>query len=167
VEPGGSAKVGEPMMSLWLGTPWVEAWVDEKKLAVIKIGNAADVTLTAFPKYKLRGRVEAISVLADKEMQAAPVPATLHSFFPQNSMVAVRISVPTDQIRLQPGLTALVGIDHSGSRMTQPIVRGHQDFILTSVAPEPGRLNSPKLLQSATNTTDSLSGGWQALVKRE
>src|SRR5438445_6371102 len=25
VEPGGSARVGEPMMSLWLGAPWIQA----------------------------------------------------------------------------------------------------------------------------------------------
>lgn len=132
VEPGGSAKVGEPMMSLWLGVPWVEAWVDEKKLSGIRIGNPADVTLTAFPKYKLRGRVEAIGVLADKELQAVPVPATLHSFFTLNSMVPVRISIPGDQIRLQPGLTALVGIEHSAARSSQVAARGHEEFIANS-----------------------------------
>src|SRR5438093_26484 len=37
IEPGGSAKVGEPLISLWLGAPWIEAWVDEKYLARIKV----------------------------------------------------------------------------------------------------------------------------------
>jgi membrane fusion protein, multidrug efflux system len=110
VEPGGSARVGEPMMTLWIGAPWIEAWADEDKLSRIRIGSSVDVTLTAFPGRKLRGRVESIGVFADKELQAAPVPTTLHSLFPKNAMVPIRIAVFADQLRLQPGLSALVGI---------------------------------------------------------
>jgi len=116
VEPGGSAKVGEPMMSLWLGPPWVEAWVNERKLDHIQIGSPADVTLSAFPGRKLHGQVEAIGVLTDTALQAETaslakaVPDTLHSFFVPDSMVPVRIVVPDSPVRLQPGLTALVGI---------------------------------------------------------
>jgi multidrug resistance efflux pump len=110
VEPGGSAKVGEPMMSLWLGAPWIEAWVDEKKLAQIRISSPVDVTLTAFPGRKLRGQVESIGVLADKELQSSPVPSALHSFFADNAMIPVRIAVADEIVRLQPGLSATVGI---------------------------------------------------------
>ncbi|HTI97836.1 MAG TPA: HlyD family efflux transporter periplasmic adaptor subunit [Dongiaceae bacterium] len=113
VEPGGSAKVGEPMISLWLGAPWVEAWVDEKKLARIKIGSAVDVTLAAFPNHKLRGQVESIGVLTDKEMSESPVPSTLHSLFSDSAMIPIRIAVPEDTVRLQPGLSAFVGISDS------------------------------------------------------
>lgn len=120
VEPGGSARVGEPMMSLWLGAPWIEAWVDEKKLGGIKIGSAVDITLTAFPNRKLRGSVETIGVLADKELEGAPVPATLHAFFVPNSMVPIRIAVPESPVRLQPGLTAVVGIRDSASSGPAP-----------------------------------------------
>jgi membrane fusion protein (multidrug efflux system) len=142
VEPGGSAKVGEPMMSLWLGAPWVEAWVDEKKLSGVRIGNPADVTLAAFPKYKLRGRVEGVGVLADKELQALPVPATLHSFFTLNSMVPIRISVPGDQIRLQPGLTVVVGIEHSAAHPSQVTAKGRDEFIANSTKPDSRRVSA-------------------------
>src|SRR5204863_4827279 len=110
VEPGGSAKVGEPMLTLWLGTPWIEAWADEKKLAHIAIDSSVDVTLTAYPGRQFAGRVEAIGVLADRQLQAETVPATLHSLFPPDAMFRIRIAVSTDQFRIQPGLTALVGI---------------------------------------------------------
>jgi membrane fusion protein (multidrug efflux system) len=109
VEPGGSAKVGDPMMSLWLGTPWIEAWVDEKKISRIKVGSAVDVTFAAYPGRKLRGKVESFGVLADKELRNSPVPA-LHSLLSDNAKIPVRISVPDDQLRLQPGLSAVVGI---------------------------------------------------------
>ena len=110
VEPGGSAKVGEPMLTLWVGAPWIEAWADEKKLAHIAIDSPVDVTLTAYPGRQFQGRVEAIGVLADRQLQPETVPATLHSLFPPNAMVPIRIAVSTGQVRIQPGLTALVGI---------------------------------------------------------
>lgn len=110
IEPGGSAKVGEPMLSLWVGEPWIEAWADEKKLAHIAIDNPVDITLTAYPGHQFQGRVEAIGVLADRQLQSESVPSTLHSLFPPNAMVPIRIAVATDQFRVQPGLTALVGI---------------------------------------------------------
>jgi membrane fusion protein (multidrug efflux system) len=122
VEPGGSAKVGEPLLSLWLGAPWVEAWVDEKHLAKIKVGSAVDVTLTAYRGQKLRGQVEAIGVLADKELQAMPVPPTLHALFTDNAMIPIRIAVSSDRHRLQPGLTALVGIRNARTDVRPPAV---------------------------------------------
>jgi multidrug resistance efflux pump len=155
VELGGSAKVGEPMMSLWLGTPWLEAWVDEKKLSRIKIGSPVDVTLTAFPDRKLRGNVEAIGVLADKELQAEAVPSTLHSFFVPNAMIPIRIAVPDDQLRLQPGLSALVGIRHDMPPFAQKLASaGHS--VLTALGalafpgrPKPGTVN-PSVSPSPT-----------------
>jgi membrane fusion protein, multidrug efflux system len=110
VEPGGSAKVGEPMLTLWVGVPWIEAWADEKKLAHIAIDSPVDVTLTAYPGRQFQGRVESIGVLADRQLQAETVPSTLHSLFPPNAIVPIRIAVSMDQFRIQPGLTALVGI---------------------------------------------------------
>jgi len=110
VEPGGSAKVGEPILTLWLGEPWVEAWVDEKRLSRIGIGRQVDITLTAYLGRKLRGRVESIGVLSDRELQAETVPSTLHSLFPSEAMVPIRIAVQGTELRLQPGLSAIVGI---------------------------------------------------------
>ena len=110
VEPGGSAKVGEPILTLWLGKPWIEAWVDEKRLSRIGIGREVDITLAAFPGRKLRGRVDAIGVLADRELQTESVPSSLHSLFPADAMVPIRIAMEGHELRLQPGLSAIVGI---------------------------------------------------------
>jgi len=132
IEPGGSAKVGEPILSLWTGTPWIEAWADEKNLTRISIGSQVDVTFAAYPGHKVQGRVEAIGVLADQELHAGPVPSTLHSLFPENAMVPIRVAVAADQIRLQPGLTALVGIaDENAGPSVQ--VAGWLDNILASI----------------------------------
>jgi membrane fusion protein, multidrug efflux system len=133
VEPGGSATVGEPMMSLWLGAPWIEAWVDEEKLARIKIGSPVDVTLIAFPGRKLRGQVDSIGVLADKELLGNSVPSTLHTFFANNAMIPVRIAVAENQVRLQPGLSAIVGIRDADSAASQKSAGSPDSFLATSV----------------------------------
>jgi membrane fusion protein (multidrug efflux system) len=132
VQPGGSAKVGEPLISLWLGAPWVEAWVDEDTLSHITVGSPVDVTLQAFPKIKLQGHVEEIGVLTDTALaatadpQAKSVPDTLHSLFLFDAMVPIRISVENPPVRLQPGLTALVGIGNTApaADASQSVNRG-------------------------------------------
>jgi len=110
VELGGSAKVGEPMISLWIGRAWVEAWADERDLSKIKIGSPVDISLDASPRHRLSGHVEAIGSVTDKQLQPTPVPSTLHSFVRQNAMVPVRIALEEDRSRIQLGLSAIVGI---------------------------------------------------------
>jgi membrane fusion protein (multidrug efflux system) len=110
VEVGGSAKVGEPMISLWIGHPWVEAWADERDLRKIKIGSAVDISLDSSPQRKWTGRVESIGLLTDKQLQVAPVPSTLHAFIRPNAMVPVRIALDEENGRAQLGLSVVVGI---------------------------------------------------------
>lgn len=114
VEVGGSARVGEPMISLWIGRGWIEAWADEKDLQRIQIGSRADVVLDACPNYKLSGRVEAIGLMSDKQLQPNPVPSDLHAILRQDAMVPVRIALAEDNSRVQLGLSAEVGI-HRGA----------------------------------------------------
>ncbi len=134
---GASAKVGDEMMSLWLGPAWVEAWVDEKHLAHVRVGNPVDVRLLAYPHHPLQGVVESIGAVADKELQddTTPVPATLHAFFVNNSLVPVRIAIPTDPLRLEPGLTAVVGI--SRAELNRVVQSRHTPAPLTASAIPP------------------------------
>ena len=126
VEVGGSEHVGEPIISLWIGRPWVEAWVDERDLRKFRIGSPADISLDASAKGKLSGKVEAIGLVTDKELQPAPVPATLHAFIRQNAMVPVRIALEADNSGVQLGLSAVVGIqkDSPSSDANVPTVLG-------------------------------------------
>ena len=110
LEVGGSARVGEPMISLWIGRGWIEAWANEKDLQRIRVGNWADVVLDACPKYKFSGRVEAIGLMSDKQLQPNPVPSDLHTLLREDAMVPIRIALTEDNSRLQLGLSAEVGI---------------------------------------------------------
>ena len=120
VEEGGSVRVGDQIVALWAGDQlWIEAWVDESDLSDLKVGNPVDVYLAAYPNQVVPGRLEALGVLSDGEFLAAALPRPIstanNSLLPVPTNVAVRISVMNQQIRLMPGLTAVVGI-HSGYR---------------------------------------------------
>jgi membrane fusion protein (multidrug efflux system) len=110
IESGGSAKVGEPILSLWTGRAWVEAWADERDLHKIQVGNYADISIDAWPDKRLTGRVESFGLMTDKQQQTSPVPTTLRSFVRQSAMVPVRIALEEDNSKLQLGLSVLVGI---------------------------------------------------------
>ena len=132
IETGGSARVGNPILSLWIGTPWIEAWAHEKHLSRITLGSPVDVTLTAFPGRKLHGQVEALGVLADKELHPQPVPAPRRSLFSQQAKVPIRVAIAADELRLQPGLTALVGIQDT-TRATPVHLARWLDRILAAI----------------------------------
>ena len=126
VEVGGAARVGEPMISLWIGRPWVEAWVDERDLRKFQIGSPADISLDASAKGKLSGRVEAIGLVTDKELQPAPLPSSRHGWIRQYAMVPVRIALDGDNSAVQLGLSAVVGIrrDSGSSDTNAPALLG-------------------------------------------
>jgi len=110
VNVGGSAKVGEPILSLWIGKAWVEAWADERDLHNIQPGSSVDISLDAVPNLRLAGHVESIGLVTDKQLQPAIVPSTLHAFIRQNAMVPIRIALEEENPPVQLGLSVLVGI---------------------------------------------------------
>lgn len=120
VNVGGSAKVGEPMLSLWIGKAWVEAWADERDLHQIHCGSPVDISFDASPDRKLAGRVESIGLVTDKQIQPVSVPSTLHAFVRQNAMVPIRIALEDENPPVQLGLSVLVGI-RKGSDKTEAI----------------------------------------------
>jgi membrane fusion protein (multidrug efflux system) len=137
VEVGGSAKVGEPMISMWFGCAWVEAWADERDLHKFRVGSPVDVSLDASPRSKLAGRVEAIGLVTDKQLQPNAVPNTLHSFVRQNAMVPLRIALEQDNFELQLGLSVLVGIKKDA---TKADAARFQDLPSAPVADSPNHL---------------------------
>ncbi len=110
VNVGGSAKVGEPILSLWIGRAWVEAWADERDLHKIQPGSPVDISFDSTPDRKLTGRVESIGLMTDKLMTPSLVPATLHAFMRNSAMVPIRIALDDENPPVQLGLSVLVGI---------------------------------------------------------
>ena len=92
------------------GRLWIEAWVNEAKLADVPVGSPAEISLGTAPTGS-NGRVESIGALTNNELLGAVVPPTLGQFVRPPTMVNVRIALEReDDPRLVPGLTAVVGI---------------------------------------------------------
>ncbi len=112
-EAGASVRVGYPIIALWSGDHlWVEAWVDESNLEHVQIDRAVDVRFAAYPGQVIEGRVKAIGVLSDGELQSAATSARREpERLLDSSRVAVHIMLPPNPgVRLMPGLSAMVGI---------------------------------------------------------
>jgi len=112
---------------------------DERALRKFRVGSAVEISRDASPSHKLAGRVEAIGLECDKQLQPAPFPATLHSFVRQNAMVPVRITLEEENPNVQLGLSAMVGIrkGRQGSDLEGPNVARESH-------PGSGRLLFPK-----------------------
>lgn len=112
-EAGASVRVGYPIVALWTGDRlWVEAWLDESDLDEVQIDHTVDVHFAAYPNQVIEGRVKAIGVLSDGELQSSSTnvrrePARIL----ESTKVAVQIALPPEPgVRLMPGLSAMVGI---------------------------------------------------------
>lgn len=81
-----------------LGTVWVEAAVPEALGAAVRLGQAAELRLAAFPGEVLRGRVAAVLPEASRETRT----------------LRVRIEVPNPGGRLRAGLFAQVRLQAAG-----------------------------------------------------
>ncbi len=133
VEVGASMKVGEPVITLWLHQQlWLEAWVDESRLADVHVGAEVDVHLTAYPNSLLVGRVTALGVVA--EPAAMHVPINPQAPLADNPIqVAVQVELPQGDARVMPGLSAVVGIRTGSPAATQPateVVVRHEPIAL-------------------------------------
>jgi multidrug resistance efflux pump len=111
VEPGTSLEVGDPVVSVWIGDRlWVEAWVDEKDLANVRIGNRASIRVKPFPDRIFQGVVEAVGVAPDFAVPESDVPQPYHARMRNTPVFLVRIAIEDPGDDLVPGLSAAVGI---------------------------------------------------------
>lgn len=83
-----------------LHTVWVTASVNEKDLALVRMGEGAQITSQGFPKEVFEGRVAMLGDTLD----------------PQTRTVPVRVVVPNPGVKLRPGMFATAMIDGPRSR---------------------------------------------------
>ncbi len=99
VRPGMSLPAGAPLARInGLGQVWLEAAVPETQAGGLKVGQAVDARLPAFPD--------------------RPVTGTLASILPENDQqsrtLRLRIELPNPDGQLRPGMTAQVSLDLAG-----------------------------------------------------
>lgn len=97
-------ELGSPSAPLFqvadLSTVWIEANLTEDKLASVKKGAAATVTVAAYPNERFAGRVTYVSSMLDKDSRTTPA----------------RIEVPNKDGRLKPEMFASAAIETGAAR---------------------------------------------------
>jgi len=119
IEAGGSAKVGEPLLAMWLGEPWIEALVSEESLRDVGVGSPVEIQIVAYPELDLQGTVSGFGILTDKAPLVPNPTPTANTLFADPARVPVKISLRNTPKNLQPGLTVLVGIEVPERRKTR------------------------------------------------
>ncbi len=120
LEPGQLLAPGQPVMAIVDAAPvWVVANLKETQLQDVKVGQAVEVDVDAYPDAKLHGRVEAIQYATGARFSLLPPDNASGNFTKVVQRVPVRITLDTAEEQrwaLRPGLSVSVAIDtRSGS----------------------------------------------------
>ena len=114
VEPGQLVQVGQPLMSLVpLDDVWVVANLKETDIAGVKLGNAVEIEIDAYPGERFAGQVESISPASGALFSLLPPDNATGNFTKvvQRIPVRIRLDRANDPAHpLRPGMSAFVTI---------------------------------------------------------
>ena len=112
LDPGAMPLAAQPVVSMFdPATLRVDANIEEKYLHDVAVGDAADISVDAFPSLRLHGRVTEILRAANSEFSLIPAEGVSGTFIKVTQRVPLRIAVaaPAD-LPLGPGLSVEVRI---------------------------------------------------------
>ena len=114
VEVGQLVQAGQPLMSVVpLDDIWVTANLKETQTADVAPGDAADITVDAYPGRHFTGHVESISPATGAKFSLLPPDNATGNFTKvvQRIPVRVRLAGPNDPVHpLRPGMSVYVAI---------------------------------------------------------
>lgn len=116
LDPGAMPLAAQPVISMFdPATLRVDANIEEKYLHDVAIGDAADISVDAYPALRLHGPVTEILRAANSEFSLIPAEGVSGTFIKVTQRVPLRIAVtaPPD-LAIGPGLSVEVRI-HSGT----------------------------------------------------
>lgn len=100
------------------GETWIEANLKETQLAGLKAGQAAEVTIDAYPNLVLHGTVESIGGTTGSQLSLIPAQNATGNWVKVVQRVPVRIHVETDaDSPLRSGMSAHVSVDGGHTRL--------------------------------------------------
>ncbi len=116
LDPGAMPLAAQPVVSMFdPATLRVDANIEEKYLHDVAIGDAADISVDAFPALRLRGRVTEILRAANAQFSLIPAEGVSGTFIKVTQRVPLRIAVTAPpELAIGPGLSVEVRI-HSGT----------------------------------------------------
>jgi membrane fusion protein (multidrug efflux system) len=90
---------------------WVEANLEETKLEHVRLGQAVDVKVDAYPGTAFTGRVVNIGAAAASEFALIPENRSAGNFTKVTQRIPIKIEVTNPPYQLRPGMMVVVGID--------------------------------------------------------
>ena len=112
-EPGRQVQPGQPLMTLVDTQPWVEANFKETQLTALRLGQAAEVRLDAFPDRVFKGRITGLAPASGARFSLLPPDNASGNFTKVVQRITARIALDPQQtkgLRLVPGLSANVRV---------------------------------------------------------
>ncbi len=112
-EPGRQVQPGQPLMTLVDTQPWVEANFKETQLTALRLGQAAEVRLDAFPDRVFKGRITGLAPASGARFTLLPPDNATGNFTKVVQRITARIALDPKQtkgLRLVPGLSANVRV---------------------------------------------------------
>jgi HlyD family secretion protein len=102
LEVGEMAFPGTPILTMAdISKPWMYVYVNEKKLGLVKLGQAAHISVDSFPDKKFKAKVVSISNKAEF------TPKTIQTKEERVKLVfAVKIAIENTDHTLKPGMPA-------------------------------------------------------------
>ena len=111
IKTGGSVRVGMPVVLMSMGTDtWIEAWIDEDQVHLVKTKNLVTVTLPSHPGQEFKGIVDAIGVATDFEQPIDAVPQPRATRMRNAPVISILVRLQDAPATLLPGLSATVAI---------------------------------------------------------
>ena len=112
VNPGEVVSAGQPLFSIAdLSDVWVNARIEETKLAKIKVGEKVEYTIDGYPSRNFEGEVYEIGTAANSVFALIPTENASGNFTKVTQRVPVKISLPKDgDLIFRPGMSAIVKI---------------------------------------------------------
>jgi membrane fusion protein, multidrug efflux system len=108
VEPGNYVQTGQALMAIVTDRLWVVANFKETQLTNMKPGQPVSIRLDAYPKYKLRGKVDSIQTGTGARFSLLPAENATGNYVKVIQRMPVKIMFvdpPLAEIRLGPGMS--------------------------------------------------------------
>ncbi|MCC2637464.1 MAG: secretion protein HlyD family protein [Moraxellaceae bacterium] len=113
-EVGQLVQVGQPLMNLVPRDTWITANLKETQVRDIHPGNAAEVTIDAYPGLAWQGKVESLAPATGSRFTLLPPDNATGNFTRIVQRIAVRVRLEPGQHaerELRPGMNAVVRLD--------------------------------------------------------
>lgn len=111
VEDGEIVAFGQPLFSISnLSDVWIGANIEETYIGRVKVGQAVEFTIDAYPDKKLVGRVIEVGPASGSQLALLPTENSSANFTKVTQRLPIKIKAEESDYVLKPGMSAVINI---------------------------------------------------------